>query len=64
MQSGFTEKAELALQYAAEAAFELRHNNIGSEHILLGLLSDSKMVSATILGVKKISFKKAEEQTK
>jgi ATP-dependent Clp protease ATP-binding subunit ClpC len=49
MQSGFTEKAELALQYAAEAAFELRHNNIGSEHILLGLLRVEDCVAGAVL---------------
>lgn len=49
MQSGFTEKAELALQYAAEAAFELQHNNIGSEHILLGLLRVEDCVASVVL---------------
>ena len=62
--TGFTESANNALNYAVESAENMGHTYIGSEHILLGLLSDSKMVSATILGVKKISFKKAEEQIK
>ena len=38
MQRGFTKKAEEVLNCAAMAAKELRHNSVGSEHILLGLL--------------------------
>ncbi len=49
MQSGFTGKAELALQYAAEAAFELRHSCIGSEHILLGLLRTEDSIAYNVL---------------
>jgi ATP-dependent Clp protease ATP-binding subunit ClpC len=62
--TGFTESANTALNYAIECAENLGHTYIGSEHILLGLLSDSKMVSASILAVKKITLKKAEEQIK
>ncbi len=62
--TGFTESANTALNYAVECAENLGHTYIGSEHILLGLLSDSKMVSASILAVKKITLKKAEEQIK
>ena len=38
MQIGFTKKAEEALELAAEAASELGHTSVGTEHILLGLL--------------------------
>ncbi len=62
--TGFTESANSALNYAVECAENLGHTYIGSEHILLGLLSDSKMVSASILAVKKVTLKKAEEQIK
>ncbi len=62
--TGFTESANNALNYAVESAENMGHTYVGSEHILLGLLSDPKMVSASILGVKKINFKKAEEQIK
>ncbi len=62
--TGFTQSANNALNYSIEAAENLGHTYIGSEHILLGLLSDSRMVSASILASKKITLKKAEEQIK
>ncbi len=62
--TGFTESANNALNFAVESAEDMGHTYIGSEHILLGLLSDTKMVSASILGVKKITLKKAEDQIK
>lgn len=49
MQSGFTKKAEEALQYAAEAAFELGHGSVGSEHILIGLLRTDECLAQTVL---------------
>ena len=49
MQSGFTKKAETALQYAAEAAFELGHGNVGSEHILIGLLRTEDCIASSVL---------------
>ena len=60
--TGFTQSANNALNYSVEAAENLGHTYIGSEHILLGLLSDSRMVSFSILGSKKVTLKKAEEQ--
>ena len=62
--TGFTESANAALNYAVETAENMGHTYIGSEHILLGLVSDSRMVSAAILSSKKITLKKAEEQIK
>lgn len=62
--TGFTESANNALNFAIESAENLGHTYIGSEHILLGLLSDSKTVSASILNSKKITLKKVEEQIK
>ena len=55
--TGFTDSANAALNFAVESAENMGHTYIGSEHVLLGLLSDSKMVSATILAVKKINLK-------
>ena len=60
--TGFTESANNALNFAIESAENLGHTYIGSEHILLGLLSDSKTVSASLLNSKKITLKKVEEQ--
>lgn len=62
--TGFTESANNALNYAVEAAENLGHTYIGSEHLLLGLLSDSHSVAASVLNSKKITLKKAEEQIK
>ncbi len=62
--TGFTESANNALNYAVETAENLGHTYIGSEHMLLGLLSDMRMVSASILAGKKITLKKAEERVK
>ncbi len=62
--TGFTESANTALNYAVESAENMGHTYIGSEHILLGLLSDSRMVSASVLTSKKITLKKAEDQIK
>ena len=62
--TGFNDSANNALNCAVEAAENLGHTYIGSEHILLGLLSDSRTVSATVMGTKKITFKKTEEQIK
>ncbi len=62
--TGFTQSANNALNYSIEAAENLGHTYIGSEHILLGLLSDSRMVSSSILSSKKVTLKKAEEQVR
>ena len=62
--TGFTDSANNALNFAVETAENMGHTYIGSEHLLMGLLSDSRMVSATVLGLKRITLKKAEEQIK
>ncbi len=62
--TGFTDSANNALNFAVEAAENFGHTYIGSEHLLLGLLSDSKTVSASVLLSKKVTYKKAEEEIK
>ncbi len=62
--TGFTQSGNNALNFAVECAENMGHTYIGSEHILLGLLSDNKMVSASILSVKKVTYKKVEEKIK
>ena len=47
---GFTEKANTALNLAVEAAQELGHTYIGTEHIVLGLLREGTGVAASVLG--------------
>lgn len=47
--SGFTEKANKALNSSIVTASSLGHTYVGSEHILCGLLSDEKGVAGHIL---------------
>ena len=47
---GFTEKANTALNLAIEAAQELGHTYIGTEHLVLGLLREGSGVAASVLG--------------
>ncbi len=49
MESGFTKKAETALQNATEVAFELGHGSVGSEHILIGLLRTEECIANAVL---------------
>ncbi len=45
----FTSKAKTALKLAQDAAKELGHNYLGSEHLLLGLLREGSGVAASAL---------------
>ncbi len=47
--NGFTEKANKALNLAVEAAQDLGHDYIGSEHLMLGLLREGSGVAYTVL---------------
>ena len=49
MRSGYTKKAEEALKYAAQAAFELQQEYVGTEHILIGLLRADDSLAQTVL---------------
>ncbi|MBE6638450.1 MAG: ATP-dependent Clp protease ATP-binding subunit [Ruminococcaceae bacterium] len=49
MNNRFTKTAQNALNMALESARELSHSYVGSEHLLLGLLSESEGVAAKIL---------------
>ena len=46
---GFTQKANKALNLAVEAAQNMGHNYVGTEHILLGLVSEGSGVAAQAL---------------
>ena len=46
---GFTEKANKALNLAIESAEEMRHNYVGTEHILYGLVKEGSGVATTAL---------------
>ena len=49
MSNKFTQKAQNTLNYALSSARELGHTYIGSEHILLGLLSEQDSIAARLL---------------
>ena len=53
---GFSEKANEALNNAIESAQKLGHTYVGSEHILLGLLSVNSCVACKILNEKGVSY--------
>ena len=43
--SNFTEKARIAISEAHDAAAEMGHNYIGSEHLLMGLIREGSGVA-------------------
>ena len=45
----FSAETKRVLQFAAQEADRLKHNHIGTEHLLLGLLREEKSVAASIL---------------
>lgn len=62
--TGFTEKANKSLNAAVKAAEDLGHTYIGSEHILLGLLSDTSTVAGAVLVAHNITYADIEEELK
>ncbi len=49
MQKSFTSKAQKALKLAEKASKSLKHNYIGTEHLLLGLIREGSGVAANVL---------------
>ncbi len=62
--TGFNEKANVALNNAVNAAEDLGHTYIGSEHLLLGILKDTTSVASSILNSKGITLVKIEDSVK
>ena len=62
--TGFTEKANKSLNAAVKEAEDLGHTYIGSEHILLGLLSDTSTVAGAVLAAHNITYADIEEELK
>ncbi len=58
--TGFTQKANDALNSAITSAETLGHTYVGSEHILLGLLAESGGMAHTALSAKKVTFDEVE----
>ena len=62
--TGFTEKANKSLNAAVKAAEDLGHTYIGSEHILLGLLSDTSTVAGAVFAAHNITYADIEDELK
>ena len=58
----FTEKAQRVLILAQEEALRLKHNYIGTEHILLGLLKEGEGIAAQILTSRGASLEDIRER--
>ena len=62
--TGFTEKANKSLNAAVKAAEDLGLTYIGSEHILLGLLSDTSTDGGLVLAAYNKTYADLEEEPK
>ncbi len=62
--TGFTEKANSALNASIECAENLGHTFIGSEHLLLGLLTQNGGIAYTVLSNRKLTAGKVEDAVK
>jgi ATP-dependent Clp protease ATP-binding subunit ClpC len=60
----FTDRARSVVVLAQEEASMLRHNYIGTEHILLGLIRDGDGVAAKVLQALGISLEAVRQQVK
>ncbi|WLR50935.1 ATP-dependent protease ATP-binding subunit ClpC [Bacillus tianshenii] len=58
----FTERAQKVLALAQEEAVRLGHNNIGTEHILLGLVREGEGIAAKALNALGLSPEKIQEE--
>ena len=57
----FSTETKRVLQHAAEEADRLLHNYIGTEHLLLGILSEDRSVAASILSEKSMRLSTVRE---
>ncbi len=62
--TGFTEKANMALNKSVTVAEDLGHTYIGSEHVLLGLLDSTDSVAGKLLSIKGVTYRKIYEMIK
>ncbi len=56
MNIGFTGKAQNALNRALYCACEMGHTCVGSEHLLLGLLSESEGIASKVLDERGVTY--------
>ena len=60
--SNFTEKARIAISEAHDAAAEMGHNYIGSEHLLMGLIREGSGVAAKVLEKNGVTAEKVRDK--
>ncbi|NBI30318.1 ATP-dependent protease ATP-binding subunit ClpC [Chengkuizengella marina] len=58
----FTERAQKVLALAQEEAVRLGHNNIGTEHILLGLIREGEGIAAKAIVSLSLSLEKIQDE--
>lgn len=58
----FTERAQKAILLAQEEAKRLKHNYVGTEHILLGLLAESEGIAAKALNQAGVTLENARNE--
>lgn len=58
----FTEKAQNAINKSKEIAQAMNHSYVGTEHLLLGLLSETEGVASIVLMNQGITYQMIEEQ--
>ena len=61
-QLGMTGRAKKVVQLAVEEAKMLGHHYLGTEHLLLGLLSEGEGIGAKVLGKLNVNLKQARSQ--
>jgi ATP-dependent Clp protease ATP-binding subunit ClpC len=60
----FTERARQVVVLAQEEARELKHNYIGTEHVLLGLLREQEGIAARVLAQLQVDLDDVRQQVK
>jgi len=61
MNIGFTKKAQNALNRALYLASEMGHTCVGSEHLLLGLLSEKEGIASRVLEERGVTYDKTRQ---
>ena len=62
MFSRFTERAQKVLIFSQEEAQQLKHEAVGTEHLLLGLIREGEGVSARVFNNLGVSLEKVREE--
>ena len=60
--TGFTEKANRALNSAVETAENLGHTYVGSEHLLCGIVKEGGSVATSLMASKGITAQSVEQE--